>query len=43
GPQGSGILTSMSSADGLLIVPEGITEVEAGEIVEVIPLPGDWS
>jgi len=43
GPQGSGILTSMSAADGLLIVPEGVTEVEAGEIVEVIPLPGDWS
>jgi len=43
GPQGSGILTSMSVADGLLIVPEGVTEVSAGEIVEVIPLPGDWS
>jgi molybdopterin molybdotransferase len=43
GPQGSGILTSMSAADGLLIVPEGVSEVEAGEIVEVIPLPGDWS
>ena len=43
GPQGSGILTSMSAADGLLIVPEGVTEVEAGEIIEVIPLPGDWS
>ena len=43
GPQGSGILTSMSAADGLLIVPEGRAEVEAGEIVEVIPLPGDWS
>jgi molybdopterin molybdotransferase len=43
GPQGSGILTSMSAADGLLMVPEGITEVEAGDIVEVIPLPGDWS
>ena len=43
GPQGSGILTSMSAADGLLIVPEGVSAVEAGEIVEVIPLPGDWS
>ena len=43
GPQGSGILTSMSEADGLLIVPEGIAEVGAGETVEVIPLPGDWS
>ncbi len=42
GPQGSGILTSMSAADGLLIVPEGVDEVAAGELVEVIPLPGDW-
>jgi len=42
GPQGSGILTSMSEADGLLIVPEGVVEVEAGEIVEVVPLPGAW-
>jgi molybdopterin molybdotransferase len=43
GPQGSGILTSMSAADGLLIVQEGVSVVEAGQIVEVIPLPGDWS
>lgn len=43
GPQGSGILTSMSAAQGLLIVPEGIAAIEAGEIVEVIPLPGAWS
>lgn len=43
GPQGSGILTSMSAADGLLIVPEGVSEVQVGETVEVIPLPGDWS
>ena len=32
----------MSAADGLLVVPEGISGVEVGEIVEVIPLPGDW-
>ena len=43
GPQGSGILTSMSTADGLLVVPEGISGIEAGEMVEVIPIPGDWS
>lgn len=43
GPQGSGILTSMSAADGLLVVPEGISGIEAGETVEVIPIPGDWS
>lgn len=42
GPQGSGILTSMSAADGLLVVPEGVSAIEAGEIVEVIPLPGEW-
>ncbi len=38
GPQGSGILTSMSAADGLLVVPEGVAEVAAGERVSVIPL-----
>lgn len=38
GPQGSGILTSMSAADGLLVVPEGVAEVEAGEVVTVIPV-----
>ena len=43
GPQGSGILTSMSEANGLLIVPEGIAEVGAGETVEIIPLPGYWA
>lgn len=43
GPQGSGILTSMSAAHGLLIVSEGVSEVSAGEIVEVMPLPGEWS
>jgi molybdopterin molybdotransferase len=42
GPQGSGILTSMSAAGGLLVVPEGVSGIETGEIVEVIPLPGDW-
>jgi molybdopterin molybdotransferase len=38
GPQGSGILSSMVSADALAIVPEGRTSVERGEAVEVIPL-----
>jgi molybdopterin molybdotransferase len=42
GPQGSGILTSMSAADGLLVVPEGVSEIPAGAIVDVIPIPGDW-
>ena len=38
GPQGSGILTSMAAADGLLTVPEGIDRYEAGSVVEVLPL-----
>jgi molybdopterin molybdotransferase len=41
GPQGSGILSSMVSADGLAIVPEGRAGIEQGEVVEVIPLQ-DW-
>ncbi|MFW6151177.1 MAG: gephyrin-like molybdotransferase Glp, partial [Chloroflexota bacterium] len=35
GPQGSGILTSMSQANGLAIVPEGTQGVRAGEKVSV--------
>ena len=41
GPQGSGILSSMVSADALAIVPEGRVGIERGEAVEVIPLK-DW-
>lgn len=41
GPQGSGILTSMSIANGLAIVPEDKTEVKAGEKVRVMML--DWN
>jgi len=40
GPQGSGILTSMVAADGLLIVPEGVSRLERGARVEVLPLNG---
>jgi len=40
GPQGSGILTSMTSANGLVIVPEERDGVEAGEMVQVMML--DW-
>jgi len=40
GPQGSGILTSMASANGLVIVPEDKPEVKAGDVVEVMML--DW-
>ena len=38
GPQGSGILTSMTRANGLLIVPEDRTAVAAGESLDAILL-----
>jgi molybdopterin molybdotransferase len=41
GPQGSGILTSMTSANGLAIIPEDRARVTAGEVVPVMML--DWS
>ncbi|MFP5246410.1 MAG: molybdopterin-binding protein, partial [Thermoanaerobaculia bacterium] len=36
--QGSGSLTSMIDANGLAIVPEGVTNVAAGEVVSVLML-----
>jgi molybdopterin molybdotransferase len=42
GSQGSGILTSMTRADALLVVPEGGRGLEAGERGRAMPLdPGD--
>ncbi len=41
GPQGSGILTPMSLANGLVIVPEDKAMVEPGDKVQVMVL--DWS
>jgi molybdopterin molybdotransferase len=41
GPQGSGILTSMSAANALAVVPEDVPAVEPGEEVSVIML--DWT
>lgn len=38
GPQGSGILTSMASADALLIVPEESAGFDAGALATAIPL-----
>lgn len=35
GEQGSGILTSVARANGLLIVPENVTNVHAGEMVDI--------
>jgi molybdopterin molybdotransferase len=40
GPQGSGILTSMAAANGLLIIPEDVELARAGERVMVQML--DW-
>lgn len=44
GPQGSGILTSMTEADALLVVPLERETVEAGEEVVALPLrsPEEW-
>jgi len=41
GPQGSGILTSMTLANGLVIVPENKPMVKPGDAVQVMML--DWS
>lgn len=41
GPQGSGILTSMSLANALLVVPEDRPRVDAGEHLNVLPLAED--
>jgi molybdopterin molybdotransferase len=38
GPQGSGILTSMTLANGLVIIPEDKTEIVAGDVVQVMML-----
>ncbi|MFA5056315.1 MAG: gephyrin-like molybdotransferase Glp [Dehalococcoidia bacterium] len=40
GPQGSGILTSMSMANALAIVPEDVDAIKEGDIVKAIML--DW-
>jgi molybdopterin molybdotransferase len=41
GAQSSGMLTSMSSADALLIVPPEPQDVPAGVTLRAIPLDGD--
>jgi molybdopterin molybdotransferase len=38
GEQGSGVLSSMLSADGLMVVPEGMTDVEPGTRLQVMML-----
>ncbi|MBI2304244.1 MAG: molybdopterin molybdotransferase MoeA [Chloroflexi bacterium] len=41
GPQGSGILTSMAYANGLVVIPEGVPSAQDGDMVQVQML--DWS
>ncbi len=41
GEQGSGILTSVSRANGLLVIPEDVTLARKGETVDIQML--DWS
>jgi molybdopterin molybdotransferase len=41
GPQGSGILTSMSQANGLVLIPEEKLKVNKGETVQTLML--DWN
>ena len=45
GPQGSGLVRNLARADGLMILPEGTTEVQAGDGVDVLLLPerGAWA
>lgn len=40
GPQGSGILTSMSAANALTIIPEDMPAAEPGDVIDVMML--DW-
>lgn len=40
GPQGSGILTSMSAANALTIIPESLPEAKPGDEIDVMML--DW-
>jgi molybdopterin molybdotransferase len=41
GPQGSGILTSMSRANGLVLIPEEKDRINKGETVQALML--DWN
>jgi molybdopterin molybdotransferase len=38
GPQGSGILSSVAQADGLMVVPEDVGTLDAGAMVSVVRL-----
>ena len=43
GPQGSGVLSSCVAADGLAVVPAGVTTLDAGAEVEVVLLRAEAS
>jgi molybdopterin molybdotransferase len=38
--QGSGMLRGVAEGNALAVLPEGIREFKAGEVVDVLPLPG---
>ena len=40
GSQGSGVLRSMSEANGLVVLPHASSDVAAGELVDVLPFDG---
>jgi molybdopterin molybdotransferase len=42
GAQGSHLIGDLAESDALIVVPESVTSVEAGETVTVLPLDGDF-
>jgi len=38
--QGSGMLRGVAEADALIVLPEGAHAFSAGDVVDVLPLPG---
>jgi molybdopterin molybdotransferase len=42
GPQGSHMIGDLAESDALIVVPESVTSVEAGETVTVLPLDEDF-
>ena len=42
GPQGSGILSSMARGNCFMVVPKGITLIEAGEFIDCEVFQGSW-
>ncbi|MCA1790198.1 MAG: hypothetical protein LC667_10165 [Thioalkalivibrio sp.] len=41
GPQGSGLVRGLALADGLAILPEGVSVIEPGDRVDVLLLQGN--